>query len=140
MKITLTDEARRYLVLFEDHTEATVRDCLVGDDRIVFVVEPGHMGRAIGPDGAHVEAVTERLGREVRVVEGADTPEAFVEAALAPAVVRGVTLSEQGGEVVAYVEVEEADRGVAIGAGGRTIETARRLARRHFDIDDIQLT
>jgi N utilization substance protein A len=51
-----------------------------------------------------------------------------------------VTLSEQGGDRVAYVEVPEGDRGVAIGADGRKIETARQLARRHYDIDDIQLT
>jgi len=51
-----------------------------------------------------------------------------------------VTLSEQGGDRVAYVEIPEGDRGVAIGADGRNIETARRLARRHHDIDDIQLT
>jgi N utilization substance protein A len=41
---------------------------------------------------------------------------------------------------VAFVEVDEADRGVAIGAGGRTIEVARRLAKRHHDVEDIQLT
>jgi len=53
--------------------------------------------------------------------------------------VRNVTLSTQGGSTVAYVEVAQADRGVAIGAGGESIETARRLADRHFDVDDVQL-
>jgi N utilization substance protein A len=51
-----------------------------------------------------------------------------------------VTLSEQGGDRVAYVEVPEGDRGVAVGTDGQSIETARRLADRHHDIDDIQLT
>jgi N utilization substance protein A len=50
-----------------------------------------------------------------------------------------VTVSEQN-DRVAYVEVPAEDRGVAIGRDGRNIETARRLARRHYDIDDIQLT
>jgi N utilization substance protein A len=50
-----------------------------------------------------------------------------------------VTVSEQN-DRVAYVEVPEADRGVAIGADGVNIETARTLASRHHDIDDIQLT
>lgn len=140
MKVTLSDEALRYISLFEAETDAAVRDCLIEDDRVVVLVAPGEMGQAIGPDGQHVGAVEERIDRDVTVVEAADTPEAFVENVLAPAAVRGVTISEQGEEVVAYVEVDRADRGVAIGSGGRTIETARRLARRHFDIDDIQLT
>ena len=140
MKITLTDEAIRLIAAFEDATGATVRDCLVEDDRLVVLVAAGEMGTAIGPDGRHVRRAEERLGRDVSLVEAADTPEAFVENALAPAAVRGVTISDQGGERVAYVEVAEADRGVAIGTEGRTIETARRLARRHVDVDDIQLT
>jgi len=98
------------------------------------------MGAAIGPGGAHVQAVEESIGRDVELVEDADTPTAFVESTLAPAAVRHVTLSEQGGETVAYVEVPEDDRGVAIGAEGKHIEAARTLADRHYDIDDIQLT
>ncbi|WP_410765807.1 NusA-like transcription termination signal-binding factor [Haloferax sp. DFSO60] len=139
MKITLSDAARRYIALFEEETEATARDCLVFDDRVVFLVSAGEMATAIGPGGSEVKALEERIGRRVELVEDADTPEAFVASALAPAAVRHVTISRQN-DVVAYVEVATEDRGVAIGGGGKTIETARTLARRHYDIDDIQLT
>jgi N utilization substance protein A len=139
MRVTLSDDARQYIALFEDVTGATARDCLVYDDRVVILVAAGEMGRAIGPDGRTIGRVEERIGRAVDLVEDADTPEAFVASALAPAAVRHVTISEQN-DRVAYAEVPEADRGVAIGAGGRNVETARRLARRHHEIDDIQLT
>ncbi|MFC5368440.1 NusA-like transcription termination signal-binding factor [Salinirubrum litoreum] len=139
MMVTLSDDARRYIALFGDETEANAVDCLVYDDRIVVLVAAGEMGQAIGPDGQHVKRVERKIGRAVELVEDADTPEAFVASALAPAAVRHVTLSEQD-DLVAYVEVAEDDRGVAIGREGRNIETARRLAKRHYDIDDIQLT
>ena len=139
MRVTLSDDARRYLALFEDETEAGARDCLVLDDRVVVLVAAGEMGRAIGPDGQNVRAVEEKIGRSVQLVEDADTPEAFVASALAPAAVRHVTISEQN-DRVAYAEVPEDDRGVAIGRDGRNIETARLLAERHHDVDDIQLT
>jgi N utilization substance protein A len=139
MRITLSDEARQYIALFEDVTGATARDCLVEDDRVVVLVAAGEMGRAIGPNGQTVAKVEDRVGRPVDLVEDADTAEAFVASVLAPAAVRHVTVSEQN-DRVAYAEVPEDDRGAAIGKGGRNIETARTLARRHFDIDDIQLT
>ena len=144
MRVTLSDTARRYIALFEDVTGATVRDCLVrdeeGDDeRVAFLVAAGEMGQAIGPGGRRVEAVREKLGREVTLVEDADTPEAFVANALAPAVVTHVTISEQN-DRVAYVEVDSEDRGVAIGVDGRNIRTAREFAQRHWDLDDIKLT
>jgi len=140
MAITLSDEARRYMALFEDVTDVTARDCIVDDehDRIVFLVPPGEMGQAIGPGGQRVERLEERVGRPVELVEDADTPGAFVASALAPAAVYNVTISE-GDTTVAYAEVDREDMGVAIGEGGRTIDRARTLAERHFDIDEIEL-
>jgi N utilization substance protein A len=141
MRITLSDRDRRYIARFEDETGATARDCLVyeDDERVVFLVAAGEMAQAVGPNGRRVKAVEEALGHTVELVEDADTPEAFVANTLAPAAVQHVTVSEQG-DRVAYAEVPDADRGVAIGRDGRNIETARRLANRHYDIDDVQLT
>jgi len=139
--VTISDEARRYIGAFEDVTGAPARDCLVedGGDRLVFLVAPGEMATAIGQDGETVRRLEERLDAEVRLVEDADDAAAFVANALAPAVVHNVTISEND-TTVAYVEVDDQDKGVAIGTEGRNIEVARRLAERHFDIADVQLT
>jgi N utilization substance protein A len=138
---SLSDEARRVIALYEEETGATVRDCVVDEsfDRVLVVVGAGEMGQAIGPDGDHVGRVEDRLDRPVKVVEYAPLAEDFVANALAPAAVYNVTMSEND-STVAYVEVAEADRGVAIGADGRNIAAARRLAERLFDVDDVELT
>ncbi|WP_158055359.1 NusA-like transcription termination signal-binding factor [Halorussus halophilus] len=144
MVVTLSDEARQFIARFEDESGATARDCLVldGDDeeeRLVFLVKADDMGMAIGSGGETVRQVEEALGRPVTLVEDADTPEAFVANALAPAAVYNVTISEND-DTVAYVEVDSADTGIAIGEGGRNIAVAKQLAERHHGIDDIQLT
>ncbi|WP_435180269.1 NusA-like transcription termination signal-binding factor [Halorussus sp. AFM4] len=145
MVVTLSDTARQFIALFEDETGATARDCVVFEDedgdeeRVVFLVKPGDMAKAIGSGGETVREVEEKLGRSVVLVEDADTPEAFVANALAPAAVYNVTISEDD-ETVAYAEVDSADTGIAIGEGGRNIRAAETLAKRHYDIDDIQLT
>ncbi|MFB6125389.1 MAG: NusA-like transcription termination signal-binding factor [Halanaeroarchaeum sp.] len=141
MTVTLSDEARQLIAVFEDLTDATAVDCVVDEafDRVVFVVTAGEMGQAIGPDGTRVKRLEDRLGRPVELVEDAATPEAFVANALAPAAVYNVTVSENG-DTVAYAEVDHADKGVAIGTDGRNIRVAKLLADRHYGIDDIQLT
>ena len=140
MTVTLSDEARQYIRAFDELTGITPVDCLVREERLVFVVPVGEMGDAIGPAGETVSAVEDELGQPVDLVEDSDDAEAFVANCLAPAAVRNITLSEQGGTTVAYVEVPQADRGIAIGAGGESIDTTRELARRHFDVDDVELT
>ncbi|WP_424001259.1 NusA-like transcription termination signal-binding factor [Haloarcula salina] len=141
MRVELSDEARRLVALFEDEAGVTVRDCVVDEDheQVVYMVKRGQMADAIGPGGQTVTSVEEAIGRDVKLVEAAETAEDFVANALAPAAVYNVTVSENG-DTVAYVEVAQADRGAAIGSDGRNIDAARKLAKRHFDIDDIELT
>ncbi len=141
MGISLSDDARRLIALYEDETEATVRDCVIDEDheRVIFLVAAGDMPDAIGPDGMHVSEIEDQIGRDVKLVEDADNPADFVANALAPAAVYNVTISENN-DRVAYVEVAQADRGAAIGRDGRNIDAARRLAARHFDVDAIELT
>lgn len=141
MRVTLSDEALRLAGLFEEETGATVKDCIVDDefDRVIILVKTGEMGLAIGSGGEHVKAVERQIGKPIKLVEDAPTPADFVANALAPAAVYNVTISEND-DRVAYAEVAEEDHGAAIGAEGKNIDAARRLARRHYDIDDIELT
>jgi len=137
---TLTDEARRTLALFEELTDVAGIDCVIDDefDRAIVLISPGDMAQAIGPGGENVRAAEEELGRTIKLVEDADTPTDFVANALAPAAVLNVTISEND-DTVAYAEVADADVGVAIGEGGRNVEAARTMARRHFGLDDVEL-
>jgi len=141
MTVTLSDDARKYIAAFEDATDATARDCVIDDEhgRVIFVVKTGEMGQAIGPGGSRIEALEDRIGKPIELVEDAPSPEGFVANALAPAAVYNVTISKND-DTVAYAEVAHEDKGVAIGAEGRNIEAAKLLAKRHHDIDDIQLT
>jgi len=139
MTVTLSDEAMQFIALFEDETGATARDCLIEDDRLVFLVAAGEMGQAIGPGGQHVQGVEAQLDREIKLVEDAPTAADFVASALSPAAVFNVTISEND-DRVAYAKVDDEDRGAAIGKDGRNIDAARELADRHHDVDDIELT
>jgi N utilization substance protein A len=142
MTIALSDEQRRAIAVAEDVADVTVRDCVFDEsaDRVVFVVKAGEIGKAIGRDGETVERIEQRLGQDVTLVEDADTPEAFLANAFAPAAVEAVTIEAGEDGRLARVDIDDRDVGIAIGTDGRNIELVRALADRHFGIDDIELT
>jgi N utilization substance protein A len=141
MPVRLTEEEMRYMSLFERMTDAVLRDCVERDETVVFVVESGEMGKAIGKGGANIDRVRRSVGKNVEVVEFSEDEADFVANAFQPAAIESVEIDDEDeGGKVAYVEVNESDKGLAIGKDGENIETAKQLAQRHYSFDDIVLS
>jgi len=140
-RIRLTSDEMRYIALFESVTGAGVKDCVIGDGCLIFVVKPGDAGAAIGRGGSHIRVLRRMFGVNVEVVEYAEDLVDFVKNSFAPARVRQVRVVERsdGGKVV-VVSVEPSDKGVAIGRNGRKAERNRLLVRRHFGVDGVVIT
>ena len=125
---------------FEQITGVAAVDIIRDDEgnRIIVVVRPKNLGKAIGKRGVKIKAASEAFGRSVDVVEMADTAEEFVKSALAPARVEAVKIIEhKDGTKVASVTVQSDDRGIAIGKEGRNVARARILVKRHFDLNNV---
>jgi N utilization substance protein A len=141
MGIKLGSDEMRYIALFESLTGASVLDCVIfeKEGKLVFVVKEGDMGLAIGKGGSKVQRAKQIMGKSIEVVEYSDDPVRFIKNALSPAKVMGVNIVEREGKKFAHVEVEDKDKGLAVGRGGRNIQRAKVLALRHHGIEDIFL-
>ncbi|ADB58042.1 NusA-like transcription termination signal-binding factor [Archaeoglobus profundus] len=136
MGVKLSEESIRYLTLFESLTGASVKDCIVQDDKVIFVVKKGDMGLAIGKGGINVERAREIIGKKIEIIEHSDNPEEFIANIFKPIKVN-VKIIEKGGKKIAIVSVNPQYKGLVIGKGGKNINKAKELAKRHHDIDDV---
>ena len=136
MGVKLSAESIRYLTLFENLTGASVKDCIILDDRVIFVVKKGDMGIAIGKGGINVERARELIGKRIEIVEYSDDPVEFITNIFKPIKVT-VKLTDRKGKKIAQVFVSPELKGIVIGKGGKNINKAKELARRHHDIEDI---
>ncbi len=128
--------------LFQNISGATARDCVIDPkvERVIFVVNRGEMGLAIGRSGETIKKVQKAIGRPVELVEWADEPSQFVLNSLNPQLVSEIRMSEKpDGSKVVIVVVNEKKKGALLGKGGRNAEKARLLARRYFSIETIQI-
>jgi N utilization substance protein A len=136
MGVKLSTESIRFLTLFESLTGASVKDCIVEDDRVIFVVKKGDMGLAIGKGGINIEKAKELIGKKIEVVEHSDDAVEFITNIFKPIRVTA-KLIEKDGKKVAVVSVNPQYKGLVIGKGGKNINKAKELVRRHHDIEDI---
>ena len=130
----------RLMSLFQNVTKATARDCLDDEkqDRLIFVVNEGKMGLAIGKGGSNIKSLQNILKRNVELVEHFDDPTKFLKNILNPKFVKEVKIDTKAdGSSRAIVIVDHGKKGLVVGREGRNAEKARLFAKRYFNISNV---
>ena len=138
--IKLTTDQMRLMSLFQNVTGATARDCVEDEkqNRVIFVVNNGKMGLAIGKGGSHIKSLQNIVKRNVELVEYDDDPANFLKNMLNSKLVSEVKINKRSdGSTQAIVMVDPRKKGIVVGREGRNAEKARMLAKRYFDISSV---
>ncbi|HJN58344.1 MAG TPA: NusA-like transcription termination signal-binding factor [Nitrososphaerales archaeon] len=140
--IKLTSDELGLISLFQNITGATARDCVIDDklDRVIFIINKGEMGLAIGKNGASILKTQKMVGKEVELVEYSEDPKIFIINALNSKFITDIRLSKKvDGSTIAVITVNHNRKGVIVGRNGKNAEKARLLARRYFQISNIHI-
>ncbi|QLH02397.1 NusA-like transcription termination signal-binding factor [Nitrosopumilus cobalaminigenes] len=138
--IKLTTDQMRMMSLFQNVTGATARDCVEDEkqDRVIFVVNTGKMGLAIGKGGIHIKSLQNIVKRNVELVEFDEDPAKFLSNLLNSKLISEVKINKRAdGSKQAIVMVDPRKKGIVVGREGRNAEKARLLAKRYFDISSV---
>ena len=138
--IKLTTDQMRLMSLFQNVTGATARDCIEDEkqDRVIFVVNSGKMGLAIGKGGSHIRTLQNIVKKNIEIVEYSDDPAEFLKNLLNSKLVSEVKLNKRAdGTMQAIVLVDPRKKGIVVGREGRNAEKARLLAKRYFEISSV---
>ena len=138
--IKLTTDQMRMMSLFQNVTGATARDCVEDEkqDRVIFVVNTGKMGLAIGKGGIHIKSLQNIVKKSVELVEFDEDPARFLTNLLNSKLVSEVKINTRtDGSKQAIIMVDPRKKGIVVGREGRNAEKARLLAKRYFDITSV---
>lgn len=138
--IKLTTDQMRLISLFQNVTGASARDCVEDEkqNRVIFVVNEGKMGLAIGKGGSHIRNLQNIIKKNVELVEYSDDPVKFLKNMLNNKLVSDVKLNKRlDGSTQAIVIVDAKKKGIVVGREGKNAEKARLLAKRYFEITSV---
>ena len=138
-EIAFDTETIGYIRLFEERTGARVKDCLEAEEKLIFVVEPGEVFKAVGPGGTVVERLKDVLKKEIMVIEFSDDPEVFVKNVFFAYSPKTVQFQPKGKGRHASVTVDPVWKARAIGKAGKNLKIARAVLMRHSDIISVSV-
>ena len=116
-KIKLTSDELRLMSLFQNVTAAVARDCIVDEkmDRVIFIVNKGQMGLAIGKGGATIRQLQNVVARKVELVEFSDDPSEFLSNVLNSDLINEIKINNRlDGTKQAVVVVDSNKKGVVV--------------------------
>lgn len=139
-EIRLTADELRLMSLFQSITSVTARDCIIDEkmSRVIFIVNKGDMGIAIGKNGSTIKRLQSIIGKRIELVEHADDLAEFVKNIFGRDMIMDVKVSNHNshGKIVT-VMVEPKKKAIAVGREGRNVEKARILTRRYFGVANV---
>jgi N utilization substance protein A len=127
----LGKEELDYMKFFENITKTHVKDCVIDEEEVVFVVAPENMGAAIGRNGENVKKIKEKTSKKVSIVKHADNPQEFIKNLFAPARLDKIEVKDDS------ILVSTPERKRVIGQKGNRIKRAKTLMQRYFGIKEI---
>lgn len=139
--VKLSQTEMQYITILQGIVNVTIKDCIIDeeDNKVVFVVSGGQAGLAIGKRGMNINKLKEMIAKDVEIIEHSSDPAKFIRNCFLPIIIREVTFLDRRNGKAATVEVDNKDKGRAIGRSGKNINKVKNLVLRQFDIVDVMI-
>ncbi len=135
-KIVFDGRLLQTMSLFEKITHAKLRDCIVDESQIVFVVMPNEMGKALGMNAVNVRKLSTLLKKRIRIVEYSDDCISFIKSLLYPVLVKDIVVEEG---VVTIAASDAHSRGLLIGRNAMHLRANEAIVQRYFPVQELRV-
>lgn len=129
----ITVDELKFMSIFSEVTGATPIRCIIEEGgKLLFLVNKGELGKAVGRNGRNVRVLGELFKRSVEVYEYSDSMEEMVRNLFPGVRVLEVSVSDRGEEKLVSIRVKEEDKGKAIGRNGKNVKRASMILSKVF--------
>ena len=137
--IKLNTETLGYIAALENISGTQVKDCIVTDTEIIYIVSKEQLGQAIGKKGYHVNKIKTALGKNVRIVGFSEEPLEFTKSLISFVEPKTITLEDNDTEKHIIIESDYKSHGSIRGKRGKKLKILKELLKRHHNVDDVIL-
>ncbi len=136
-KIVYDMSAMKFMSLFESITRSKLKDCIIKDTVVLFIVHPNEIGKAVGAKGVNVRKLERILKKKIKIVEFSPEPVNFIKNLVHPLQVKEIT-EDEGVYTLAPVDLKT--RGMLIGRNASNLRAYEEIVRRYFPVKELKVT
>lgn len=137
-KIVFDEDILKKMSLFESITGAKLKDFFDDpvQDRLVFIVQPGQLWRALGKNSSNVKRLEKAFNRKIKIVEYNEDLVTFIKNMAHPLKIHDVT-EEDGIVTIRHEDMQT--KGLLIGKNARNLRNMEKNVRRYFELQEIKV-
>jgi len=135
-KITFDTELLKLMALFDNITHAQLKDCFFDREKLVFLVDEGEMGKALGKNKMNIVKLEKMLKRKVKIVEFNPNRLQFITNYLAPLRVTDVREED---DIVTVTGADTKTKGLIIGIKAQNLRNLEKIAGKYFTVQEIKV-
>ena len=135
-KIKFDIESIKLMTLFESITRSHVKDMIIREGALIFIVMPGELGKAIGKKAGNIKKLERISKKKIRIIEYRDDLEKFARNVIMPLKVNNIDIE---GKIVTMTSPDSQTRGLLIGRAAVNLRNFESIVKRYFDIDEIKI-
>jgi len=136
-RLVLDSQAIKLINLFQTLTRANIKDCINQANKIIFVVQPGEIAKAIGSKGINVKNLERALKKRVKITEFSQDCKTFISNLIHPLKVSDI---EEKEGIFTLKSEDSKTRGALIGKVGSNLRDLEEVIKRYFDIKKLRVT
>ncbi|MDO8647016.1 MAG: NusA-like transcription termination signal-binding factor [Candidatus Diapherotrites archaeon] len=135
----LGNEEMRYLQALEIVSGVNAKDCVISKNKLTYLIESKDLGKAIGKNGKTVKELTERMGKNIELMEYSSDANAFVKKALNEIKIENSEISSNdSGKKIVLLSMDSENRRKLLNNIGK-LKRLKDIVKREYDIDEIRI-
>ena len=122
---------------FEKITHSRLKDCILEEERAIFIVQPGQLRKALGKSAENVKRVSNAIKRKIKVVEFNPELLKFIKNFIHPLKIEAI---HEQDNVVILESHDTHIKGLLIGRAAQNLRKLEEYVRRYFpDVKEIKI-
>ena len=126
----------KYMALFEKITRIPLKDCIIDEDQVTFIIKSENIAKAVGKNGSNVKFLERKLEKKIRIVKFNDDCIQFIQNLIYP--LTKLKIEKEKDKIIITGE-DTKTKALLIGRNSQNLRKIESIIKRFFDITEVKV-